>query len=263
MSLSAFGRADVRMGWSLFCMALRDRFLGSGLGLLWAIANPAMLLTIFTFVFGFVFQSRMPGATTSLSFVIWLVSGYGPWLAISEGLSSSTTSLTGNTGLIKNLVFKRALLPMVGTMMGLVPLAVATVYLVALLAFERRVPNASWLILPVVALLQFFVIAGIGLVLAGINVFVRDTALVLPNALTLLLFASPIFYPVAAFPKALQLAVQLNPFYVIALGYRDPVMNGVLPPLWSLAYLIILAVVVFIAGLTFFRRLEPHFDARL
>jgi lipopolysaccharide transport system permease protein len=258
-----FGRNDLRMGWNLFQIALRDRFIGSGLGLVWAIANPAMLLTIFTFVFGFVFQPRLPGAKTSLSFVVWLVSGYGPWLAISEGLATSTSSLTANAGLIKNLVFKRALLPMVGTMMGLVPLAVATIYLVGLLAFERRTPNASWLILPVVTVLQFFVIAGIGLVLAGINVFVRDTALVLPNVLTLLLFASPIFYPVASFPRAVQTAVQLNPFYVIAEGYRDPVINGVLPPLWSLVYLAALAAVLFLAGLAFFRRLEPHFDARL
>jgi lipopolysaccharide transport system permease protein len=99
--------------------------------------------------------------------------------------------------------------------------------------------------------------------LAAVNVFVRDTALVLPNVLTLLLFASPIFYPVAAFPPAVQFAVQLNPFYVIALGYRDPVMNGVLPPLWSLAYLALVAGAAFLAGLMFFRRLEPHFDARL
>lgn len=263
MTSFAFGRADVRMLWGLFCMALRDRFLGSGLGLIWAIVNPAMLLVIFTFVFGFVFKSRLPGADTSLSFIIWLVSGYGPWLSISEGLSTSTSSLTSNAGLIKNLVFKRALLPMVGTMMGFVPLAVATFYLIGLLAFERRVPNAAWLILPIVTVLQFFLITGIGLVLAGVNVFVRDMALVLPNILTLLLFASPIFYPVSAFPAYAQTAVQLNPFYVIAQSYRDPVMNGVLPSFWSLAYLTAIAAAAFFGGLAFFRRLEPHFDARL
>ena len=255
--------ADLRMGLGLFRMALRDRFLGSALGLAWAVANPILMLSIFTFVFGFVFKSRMPGAETSLSFVIWLVSGYGPWLAISEGLSSSTTSLTANAGLIKNLVFKRELLPLAGAMMGLVPLLAALVYLVGLVAFERRLPNASWLIIPLVTVLQFLLIGGIGLVLAGVNLFVRDTALVLPNVLMMLLFASPIFYPVSAFPPAVQTAVQLNPFYVIAEGYRDPVLNGSLPPLWSLLYLAVLSALCFVAGLAFFRRLEPHFDARI
>lgn len=259
----AFGRSDLRMGLSLFQMALRDRFLGSGLGVVWAVANPLLMLSIFTFVFGFVFQSRMPGADTSIGFVIWLVSGYGPWLAISEGLSSSTSSLTSNTGLIKNLVFKRELLPVAGTLMGLVPLAASLVYLVGLLAFEQRAPNASWLILPLVTVLVFFFIGGVGLVLAAVNVFVRDTALVLPNVLTLLLFASPIFYPVSAFPEAVQTAVQLNPFYIIAEGYREPVLNGTLPPIWSLIYLAGLALVCFAGGIAFFRRLQPHFDARL
>jgi lipopolysaccharide transport system permease protein len=262
ISLS-YGPADLRMGLALFRLALRDRFLGSALGLAWAIANPILMLSIFTFVFGVVFKSRLPGADTSLAFVIWLVSGYGPWLAISEGLASSTSSLTGNAGLIKNLVFKRELLPLVGTMMGLVPLGAALVYLVALLGLEGRAPNASWLVLPLVVLLQLGLVGGIGLVLAGVNVFVRDTALVLPNILMLLLFASPIFYPLTAFPAAVRPLAQLNPFYVIAEGFREPLLNGTVPPLWSLLYLAVVASSCLVFGLGFFRRLEPHFDARL
>ncbi len=69
-----------------------------------------IMLGIFTFVFGYVFKSKLPGAETSLSYVIWLISGYGPWLAISDGISSGTSAITGNSGLVKNLSFKTELL---------------------------------------------------------------------------------------------------------------------------------------------------------
>ena len=108
MNVIGFDRRDAKMGLGLFRMMLRDRFLGSALGLVWAVANPLLMLGIFTFVFGFVFHSRLPGASTSMSFVLWLISGYAPWLAISEGLSNSALSVAGNSSIIKNLAFKRS-----------------------------------------------------------------------------------------------------------------------------------------------------------
>ena len=82
-----FTGRDLAMLGSLFRMSLVDRFLGSGLGLFWAVLSPLMLLGIFCFVFTFVFPSRVPGKEGTLPFVIWLVSGYGPWIALSEGLN--------------------------------------------------------------------------------------------------------------------------------------------------------------------------------
>ena len=91
-----YNRRDLRMFVGFFRMLLRDKVLGSSLGMIWAVANPLLMLGIFTFVFGFVFKSRLPGAESSLGFVIWLVSGYGPWLAISEGLNACTAAVVGN-----------------------------------------------------------------------------------------------------------------------------------------------------------------------
>lgn len=263
MMLLGFDRRDGRMALSLFRMTMRDRFLGSNLGLAWAVATPALMLAIFTFVFGFVFQAKLPGAETSLAFVIWLISGYGPWLAISEGLSASTTSVAANAGIIKNLPFKTELLPIVGALTGLVPLGVAIAFEVVLLAVSGSPPNWTWLALPLVIVLQFVLVAGIGFYLAAVNVFVRDVAVALPNVLLIVLFASPIFYQVSAFPPRLQPVAVLNPFYALTEGYRQPLLYGNLPPLWQLAYVAVLALALFWSGLAFFRRLKSHFDSRL
>jgi len=263
MQILGFDRADSRRLLNFLKMGLRDRFLGSTLGLVWAILSPLLMMGIFTFVFAFVFRSRLPGAETSRSFVIWLISGYGPWLAISDSLATSTGAVTGNSGLVKNLAFKTELLPIAGSLMGLVPLAVSTCYLVALLALTGTRPSLSWLAIVPVLLLQFVFIIGIGLCLAAMNVFVRDTALVLPNVLMLVLFSSPIFYPVSEFPKVLQGAMQFHPLQVIAEGYRQPLLYRAWPAPWSLAYLAVLSATAFLGGLVFFRRLKGYFDARI
>ena len=106
-------------------------------------------------------------------------------------------------------------------------------------------------------------VSGLGLFLGSLNVFVRDTALALPNILMLLLFASPIFYPLSAYPKVLQVILQFNPFYNLAEFFRAPLLNNALPPLWMLAYMSVLSLLVFAAGLWWFRRLKVFFDTRL
>jgi ABC-type polysaccharide/polyol phosphate export permease len=198
-----------------------------------------------------------------LSFVIWLISGYGPWLAISDSLATSTGAVTGNSGLVKNLAFKTELLPIAGSLMGMVPLAVSTGYLVALLVLTGTRPSWSWLAILPVLLLQFVFIIGIGLCLAAVNVFVRDTALVLPNVLMLVLFSSPIFYPLSEFPKVLQGVMQFHPLQVIAEGYRQPLLYRAWPAPWSLVYLAALSAAAFLGGLVFFRKLKGYFDARI
>jgi lipopolysaccharide transport system permease protein len=87
--------------------------------------------------------------------------------------------------------------------------------------------------------------------------------LALPSVLTLLLFASPIFYAVSAYPTAVQPILIFNPFYVMAELYRAPILMGELPPLWMILYMVLLCVGLMAGGLWWFRRLKSFFDTRL
>ena len=263
MSIAGFDRRDLGMLWSLFKLTLTDRYLGSGLGLIWAVLSPLLLMGIFTFVFTFVFPGRLPGREGTLPYVIWLLSGYGPWLAISEGLSVSTGSVVSNAGVVKNIAFKSEVLPVVGALTGLLPLLVSLALIALLQIISGEAPRWAVLSLPLTLVLGILFISGLGLFLASLNVFVRDTALALPNVLTLLLFASPIFYPLSSYPGGIGKFLQFNPFYVIAASFRAPIIEGTLPPLWMSIYLAVISVVVFAAGLKWFRRLKSFFDARL
>jgi len=263
MIVAGFDQRDFTMLKNLFLMTLKDRFLGSGLGLLWAILSPLMMMGIFVFVFTFVFPGRLAGHEGALPFVIWLISGYGPWLALSEGLNSSTGSVAGNAGIVKNIAFKSELLPVVGAMLGVVPLLVSFAILLVLMFADGQTPGVAVLILPFSVLLMLTFVSGVGFFLSSLNVFVRDISLALPNILMAILFTSPIFYPLTAYPTVIRPFLQFNPFYVLAEFFRAPILNGELPPLWMFIYMTILSCLVFIGGLRWFRRLKSFFDVRL
>ena len=263
MIVAGFDQRDFTMLKNLFVMTLKDRFLGSGLGLMWAVLSPLMMMGIFVFVFTFVFPGRLAGQEGALPFVIWLISGYGPWLALSEGLNSSTGSVAANAGIVKNIAFKSELLPMVGAMLGIVPLFVSFAILLVLKFIAGQIPGAAVLLLPFSILLMLTFVSGVGFFLSSLNVFVRDVSLALPNILMAFLFASPIFYPITAYPAVLQNVLQFNPFYVLAEFFRAPILNNELPPLWMFVYMMTLSGLLFIGGLRWFRRLKSFFDVRL
>ncbi len=258
-----YDQKDLILTFNFFKMNIRDRYLASSLGGIWAIANPVLMLSIFTFVFGFVLKSKAPGSETTLSYAIWMIAGYGPWIAITEGIMAATMSVVSAAGLIKNMSFKSELLPIASALTGLVSLAVSLCFLVILLVVDGNYLSWHIVVIPVVVCLQFLIVSAIGLYLSAINVFIRDLGYALPNFITVLLFATPIFYPLSGLPKIIAQIAKFNPFYLLSEGYRQPLLNHQLPTLFSMAYLLILGMGLFITGLIFFRRVKGQFEGRL
>jgi lipopolysaccharide transport system permease protein len=222
-----------------------------------------VMLGIYTFVFGFVFKAKLPGADTTLAYATWLIAGYGPWLAISESLNSSAQSVVGNSGLVKNMAFKTECLPLATSILGLVPLSISIVFAAVLMAIDGNWP--TWhavAVLPGLAL-TFAFLAALGLGLAVLTVFVRDFAVVLPSLLLMVLFASPIFYPSEAMPRILRAISGWNPFFLMAEFIRQPLVFHAIPPLSQWVYLALLTLVVGAVNLALFRRLKGSLSSML
>ncbi|WP_207765417.1 ABC transporter permease [Cuspidothrix issatschenkoi] len=262
-SILGFTYQDLKFIFNFCKMNIRDRYLGSSLGSIWAVLNPLLMLGIYTFVFGYVFKSKLPGSDTTLSYAIWLISGYGPWLAINESIMAATTSVVSGAGLIKNIAFKTEVLPVASSLVGFVPLAVSILFLLILLVIDGNLP--TWhviIVIPVTIILFWFIIA-ISFFLSAINVFIRDVSVILPNLLMMLLFATPIFYPLELVPGILQIASQANPFYILAEAYRECILNHNIPNLIALGYVLLISYIIYLVGLKFFQRLKGYFDAFL
>jgi ABC-type polysaccharide/polyol phosphate export permease len=256
-------RADGRMIYNFFKINLKDRYLASKLGGIWAILNPIIMLSIFTFIFGFVYKAKLPGASTTLSYVIWLISGYGPWLAINEGLLNSSSSVVANTGLVKNMAFKTEILPISSTLLSIVPLLVSLFFLTILMFFDGNYPTWHALIIIPVILIMYFFMFGLGFFLSAITVFLRDLVIVLPNILMMILFLSPIFYTLTSMPRIIQFVSKANPFYIITEGFRQPLIYHTIPInlIFGLFYVAFLALVLFSFGIKRFRKIKGYFSS--
>lgn len=258
-----FDKRDLSLTYNFFILNLRDRYLGSRLGSIWAIANPLIMLGIFTFVFGFVYKSRLPGSDTTLAYVAWLISGYGPWLALSESIVASSLSVVSASGLVKNLAFKTEILPFASVATGLVPLSVSLVFLMLLLIIDGNAPTWHLAWVPLIIVLQFFFVAALGLWLSAVTVFVRDVSFVLPNLLMVLMFATPVFYFIDMMPSVIRRVSKFNPLYIIVEGYRQPLIHHASPNGLGLIYVALLSSIIFYTGLKAFRRVKGNFEGAL
>ena len=263
MTFLGFDRRDVTTVWNFFRMFLRDRFLGSRFGTVWAVLNPVLMLAIYTYVFGFVFKARLPGSDTTLAFATWLIAGYGPWLAISESLNSAAASVVSSSGLVKNMAFKTECLPVAASLLGLVPLGISAIFALLLMAFDGNTP--TWHALAVIPgiLMIFAFLTAVGIGLAVLTVFVRDVTMILPNILMMVLFASPIFYQMDAMPHILQRAARWNPFYLLAQFIREPLLFHRIPPWSEWLYMAVLVAVIGVSTLALFRRLKGQLSSML
>ncbi|MGE0385656.1 MAG: ABC transporter permease [Gammaproteobacteria bacterium] len=248
---------------ALVRMNLRDRFLGSTLGPVWAVLNPLLMMGIYTFVFGFVFVTKIPGATTSLDYVVWLISGYAPWMATQEAIIGATGSVAASRGLIKNVAIRIEFLPMASGLMGLFPLAIGIAFVLVLQLVTGKGVPWTVLLLPIIVPLHFLLVIGIGLALSAVNVLFRDVLLALPNLLMVALFATPIFYPVEAVPERARFLAYGNPFYLVASLYRSILVDGTVPDAGRLLGLAVMAAGTFWAARRYFRRMERYFDSLL
>jgi lipopolysaccharide transport system permease protein len=263
MTVLGFDRNDGKLMWAFLSMNVRDKYLGSSIGSAWAVVNPLIMLGVVTFVFGYVFKMRLPGAETTLSYAIWLISGYGPWLATAEALTAASLSVVGSAGLVKNMAFKTELLPVTAALTGLVPLGVSLGFLAVLLVADGNMLTWHAVFGVVVAALQFSFIIALGFFTSAITVFVRDFGFALPNLLMTILFATPIFYPVQSTPAIMQTISAVNPFYIIAEGYRRSFIYHHAPDVIGLLYVGVLSLALAFVGLRLFRRYRGFFEARL
>lgn len=263
MAFFGFRREDIRLTYNLFKMMLRDRYLGSGLGLIWAILNPILLLGLYTIVFGYIFRSKLPGSETTFTYAIWLISGFVPYLSISDSMTSSANSILSGSALVKNIVFNSETLIFASTLAAMIPFIVGMTFLVFLLLIDGNYP--TWHVIALVPVLIFHIafLAGLGFFLGATTVFLRDILQVLPTVTLLIVFFSPILYPVELLPGLIRRLTFFNPFYQICQPYRDVLLDHRIPNLPGIFYLAICSLILIMGGLKYFRRLKGYFESSL
>jgi ABC-type polysaccharide/polyol phosphate export permease len=252
---------------TLTARELKARYRGSVLGFLWSLANPLLLLAVYSFVFGVLFRPARSQGIGDGPYALFIVSGLFPWVWLSTSTLEGSMSLIANSGLIRKAVFPAELLPMVVVLSNLVHLLLAMpVVLSAVLAtslLTHTVGGSGVVMLPLVLLLHLPMVAGLALGASALTVHFKDVRDLLANLLTLLFFLTPILYSLDFFSggqnRMMQLmgwVVRLNPFTPFTRAYQDVLFFGRAPEgvLW--AQMALVSLVFWSVGAWIFDRLR-------
>lgn len=248
---------------------VRDRYLGSALGLWWTVLHPLIQMATYLVIFGMVFRMRPPSHLPALDpplagYLVFLMSGLIPWLAFSDGSQAAMESVVQNGHIVKSLPFPLDMLPVAAVLANLVPFFVSA-GLLGLVMLVLGVPPSPWLLLlPVALALQLALTIGLGWFLAALLVFVRDVRPITQSILTALFFLSPVlWHPDQPEMAPFRAWTFWNPMTHLLTMYRNMLYGtGFLGPL-ELAWLLLWALGLAALGRAFFKRTEPHFESLL
>ncbi len=242
---------------------LEARYKGSVLGNLWPLLNQLSQLLIYTYVFAIVLQVKLSlkgVPTNNITFGLWLFAGLLPWIAFTGGLIPATTSVVAQPNLVKKVVFPLALLPLVPILAAFIESCFGLIALIILYAISTHTFHLTLALLPLVWLPQLMLTVGLGYLLAGLTVFIRDVPQTLGVVLNLWFYLTPIVYPATAIPDKWRTYVfWLNPLAAMAEVYRDLILVGRVKHWGELAVAFLIASMVLLLGVLCYRRLRPAF----
>jgi lipopolysaccharide transport system permease protein len=241
----------------LYFLAWRDvkvRYKQTSLGAAWAVLQPVLAMAIFTIFFGRLARVPTDGVPYSLFVYIALV----PWTFFANAVSFGSMSLLSSSSVISKVYFPRVLVPAAAVAALLLDYVIAFTIVFVLMAWHGVPVTAS--VLAVVPLTLLLTLAGLGVatLLAAVVVAYRDFRYVVPFAVQLWMFASPVVYPASLAPEKWRWVLALNPMTGILEGYRSAFLGRPFD-LHALAISAGAAVLALVLGVTYFAQVERRF----
>jgi lipopolysaccharide transport system permease protein len=244
----------------LYFLTWRDvkvRYKQTVLGVAWAILQPAMMMVVFTLFFG-----RMAGmsAETTVPYPLFVLAAVLPWTFFSTAIANAGNSVIGSERLITKIYFPRLAIPFASVGAAIFDFLVSCGLLAVVMAYYRVSPTPQLLLAPLIFLMVLLLAAGLGTLVAALNVAYRDFRYVVPFLLQIGMFATPTIYtqPAADSSRTLQILLYANPMTSLIAAFRACTLGGDIP--WGpLAIASGLILVLFMVGCLYFRRVEDSF----
>jgi lipopolysaccharide transport system permease protein len=254
----------------MFTLAWKNvalRYKQAYLGIAWAILKPVTLMLTFTLIKSFVGIE-----SGSIPYPVLVFAALIPWTFFQESTSEGVTSVVNNTALIKKIYFPREIFPVASVLPKLVELGIGFVILAGLMAWYGMTPSVHILWTPLI--IAYTVLAAMTITLAGAaaNVYYRDVGQALPVLLSLMMYASPVIYPLQLvkdkllvqqaagdWSNALYTLYTLNPLAGIIDAFQSVVLRGTSPDLGAMVPGAILVAILLPLSYLFFKRAESHF----
>lgn len=254
------------MIWNLAKNDLRKKFAGSAFGIFWAFVQPVITVLLYWFVFEKGLNSKATDLRTGLPipFVLWLMAGLIPWFYFQEAVNGGTGVLVEYSYLVKKVVFRIEILPIVKIVSSLFTHLFFVVFAVALFSCMGFYPDLYLLQVVYYTFCMILFTTGIVYMTSAVNVFFRDMKEVVAIVLQIGMWVTPImwsFETMTSIPEWAASLLRLNPMYYIVAGYRDALIHKA--GFWEHPYLTLsfwlFTGVSLLFGRFVFQRLRPHF----
>lgn len=242
-----------------YFLAWRDilvRYKQTAIGLAWALVRPLFTIIVFTLIFGRL--ARLP--SDGVPYAALVLVGMIPWQFFASAVNEANLGLANKENIITKVYFPRIIIPISGVIVNLVELAIGLAMLAVLLAWQQVAVTLNMLFLPLILLLALLLTFGCAVWVSALSVRFRDFRQVVPFALQMGLYISPIAYSAAIIPERWRVWYAFNPFTGIIEGLRWSVFaNSPTPPVQELAISLGLATLATASGIAYFRSIEKRF----
>lgn len=233
------------------------RYRGAMFGVLWIFLSPLLMLAIFAFIFGQVFQARWPQQDSGLPFWLLLYSGLITFNIFAETVSRAPTAVRGYPSFVKKIIFPVHILPVVPLGAALVHAAFNYLILLVALVWAGGL-HIQILLFPFLLIPVLLLALGLSWFVAAWGVFIKDMTQIMPMFVQMLMFLSPVFYPASAVPEVLRPIYQYNPLGAVieisrAVVTGQPIEWGA----WGIALAFCLAASML--GYAFFQHSRDEF----
>ncbi len=243
--------------WELVKRELRVRYRRSLIGFAWTMLQPLLMMTVLHLAFSSIFRFKVD------NYPVFSLAGLLFWNFFSQSIVASMNSLRANTALIQKLPVPKSVFPLAVVVSGTINLLFALIPLLGILVVTGHPLRPALLFLPVSILVAALFTLGAGLTLAPLSVFFFDVVELVGVVLQLLLFLTPIMYPMSILPDRWRWVVRYNPVRSILEVFRDPIYFGKVPPLSHLSVAFGLALLFLVLGALAFRRSSSRINLYL
>lgn len=242
----------------LYVLTVREiqiRYKQSVLGIAWAVLQPLALMLMFTLIFSVLL--KIP--SDDIPYPIFSYSALLFWTFFSGSLNRAIPSLETNAALIKKIYFPREFFPVSNVLAAGFDLLIGVMILIGLMFYYHVPFTVNILYVVPILVIQIIFTLGICFFASALNVYYRDVKHALPLLIQLLMYATPIIYPISLVPDRLLTLYLLNPMTGIIESYRNILVKGLSPDLSYLGIAAAGSVVLFILGYLYFKRIEMTF----
>lgn len=252
-----------RLIWKLSKNDFKKRYAGSYMGAVWAMVQPVVTVVMYYIVFDVIFDSRaqLAAGGVEVPYVLFLTAGLVPWFYFTEALTNGTNALIEYNYLVKKVVFKISILPIIKVIAATFIHVFFVCVLLIIAAVYGYYPNLYMLQLIYYSFCMFIFVLALSYSTCAIMVFFKDIGQIINILLQIGMWATPILWDLNSMSPTVQIIVKINPLVYIVNGYRSAIYehSWFFEDFFSTMYFWIATVVIFGIGALIFKRLKVHF----